>query len=72
MLYKIMQNLKDLLYKLRQQLNRLLCKIIGNQKSLLNPTPSFPRRRESILTIRSTWIPVFTGMTDKKKVAIYA
>ena len=60
-----------MLYKIKQELKGLLYKNVCIEKTLFTPTPSFPRKRESMLTLDLKWIPAFAGKTNKKGVAIY-
>lgn len=59
-------------YKIKQALYKLLDKAIDIKKSFATPLPSFPRGRESKLTVNLKWIAAYAGITNKKGVAIYA
>ena len=61
-----------MLYKIKQELKGLLYKNACIEKTLFTPNPSFPRMRESKLTLNLKWIPAFAGMTAKVSRLAYA
>ena len=71
MLYKIKQELKGSLYRIKQELKGSLYKNICMKKNLATPHPSFPRKRESMLTLNLKWIPAYAGMTKKREVVAH-
>ena len=55
-----------MLYKIKQELKGLLYKNVCIEKTLFTPTPSFPRKRESMLTLRFKMDSRFRGNDEKR------